>query len=61
MNCRESKSQLQTYLDGELDLIRNLEQEEHLRECSECSQAFGLKTCERLRWARLQNLSQCRL
>jgi len=40
MNCRESKSQLQTYLDGELDLIRNLEQEEHLRECSECSQAF---------------------
>ena len=40
MNCRKSKSQLQTYLDGELDLIRNLEQEEHLRECSECSQAF---------------------
>src|SRR5437762_5198679 len=41
MNCRESKSQLQTYLDGELDLIRNLEQEEHLRECSECSQSYG--------------------
>ena len=40
MNCRESKSQLQTYLDGELDLIRNLEQEEHLRECSECSQSY---------------------
>src|SRR5438105_5908746 len=40
MNCRKSKSQLQTYLDGELDLIRNLEQEEHLRECSECSQSY---------------------
>ena len=41
MNCQESKSQLQTYLDGELDLTRSLEQEEHLRECSECSQSYG--------------------
>src|SRR5437660_1524835 len=40
MNCQESKSQLQTYLDGELDLTRSLEQEEHLRECSECLRAY---------------------
>src|SRR5437588_11232861 len=40
MNCQESKSQLQAYLDGELDLTRSLEQEEHLGECSACSQAL---------------------
>ena len=40
MDCRESQSQRQAYLDGELDLTRSLEQEEHLRECSVCSQAF---------------------
>ena len=41
MNCQESKSQLQAYLDGELDLTRSLEQEEHLGECSACSQALN--------------------
>ena len=40
MNCQESESQRQAYLDGELDLTRSLELEEHLRECSECAQAF---------------------
>src|SRR6266404_6443092 len=40
MNCKEAKSQLQVYLDGELDLTTSLEQEEHLRECSQCSRAF---------------------
>src|SRR5437588_7201113 len=41
MNCQESKSQLQAYLDGELDLTRSLEQEEHLGEGSACSQALN--------------------
>ena len=41
MNCQESKSQLQAYLDGELDLTRSLEMEKHLRECSACSQALN--------------------
>jgi len=41
MNCQESKNQLQTYLDGELDLTRSLEQEEHLSECFACSQALN--------------------
>jgi len=40
MNCQASESQRQAYLDGELDLTRSLELEEHLRECSECAQAF---------------------
>src|SRR5437660_11064811 len=41
MNCQDSKSQLQAYLDGELDLTRSLEIEKHLRECSACSQALN--------------------
>ncbi len=41
MNCQDSKSQLQTYLDGELDLTRSLEMEKHLRECPACSQALN--------------------
>src|SRR5438132_6548479 len=41
MNCQESKSQLQAYLDGELDLTKSLEQEAHLGECSACSQALN--------------------
>ncbi len=40
MNCQELESQRQAYLDGELDLTRSLELEKHLRECSECPQAF---------------------
>src|SRR6266566_4234472 len=41
MNCQDSKSQLQAYLDGELDLTRSLEIEKHLRECPACSQALN--------------------
>src|SRR5207244_12444851 len=41
MNCQDSKSQLQAYLDGELDLTRSLEMEKHLRECPACSQALN--------------------
>src|SRR5258708_29258356 len=40
MNCQESKDQIQVFHDGELDLTRTLELEEHLRECSECLRAF---------------------
>ena len=44
MNCQDSRSQLQAYLDGELDLTRSLEMEIHLRECPPCSRAFeGLR------------------
>jgi anti-sigma factor RsiW len=39
MNCQDSQSQEHAYLDGELDLTRTLQVEEHLRECSLCSRA----------------------
>ena len=45
MNCEESQSQLHPYSDGELDLMKSLELEHHLRECAMCSQAHDdLKT-----------------
>ena len=45
MNCEESQSQLHPYSDGELDLMKSLELELHLRECAMCAQAHDdLKT-----------------
>ena len=41
MNCWEAKSQLQVFLDGELDLTKSLEMEKHLGECSACSLALN--------------------
>jgi len=37
MNCHEAEALLGPYLDGELDLVRNLDTEAHLRDCSTCS------------------------
>jgi anti-sigma factor RsiW len=37
MNCNESRQLLEAHADGELDLIRQLELEAHLRTCAECS------------------------
>ena len=39
MRCEESQKLLHGYVDGELDLVRSLEIEEHLRECSVCAEA----------------------
>lgn len=39
LNCTEMKRLIHPYVDGELDLVRNLEIEEHLRECPACEQA----------------------
>ncbi|MGH7783306.1 MAG: anti-sigma factor family protein [Candidatus Binatia bacterium] len=52
MDCTHARSLLDTYLDGELDSVRNLEIEEHLHGCARCSQSSsdrqlfrqGLKT-----------------
>ena len=41
MNCAEARQLLHGYADGELDLVRSLEVEEHLRECSGCAEALG--------------------
>ncbi len=44
MICREVQELIHGYVDGELDLVRNLEMERHLHECASCAGA-----AERLR------------
>ena len=39
MICREVQELIHGYVDGELDLVRNLEMERHLRDCPVCSGA----------------------
>ena len=39
MKCEEMKDLLHGYVDGELDLVRSLEIENHLEECPACSRA----------------------
>lgn len=39
MNCQEIQRWLGAYCDGELDMPRNLELEQHLRDCPACAQA----------------------
>jgi anti-sigma factor RsiW len=38
MNCKDLRRLLQSYSDGELDLVRHLEIEEHLHGCPECAE-----------------------
>jgi anti-sigma factor RsiW len=37
LNCLETRSLIHGYVDGELDLMKCLEIEQHLRECPECA------------------------
>jgi anti-sigma factor RsiW len=39
VTCEEIRSLLSPYADGELDLVRSLEIEEHLRQCSVCARS----------------------
>ena len=39
MNCDETRQLIHGYVDGELDLVRSLEIEQHLRDCAACAQA----------------------
>jgi anti-sigma factor RsiW len=39
LNCRETQTLIHGYVDGELDLMKNLEIEQHLQECPACAQA----------------------
>ena len=39
MNCPETQPLLHAYVDGELDLLKSLEVEEHLQGCPACAQA----------------------
>ncbi len=38
MNCQDVQNLLHPYVDGELDLVRNLEIEQHLGTCPDCAQ-----------------------
>ncbi len=40
MNCQDARYLLQGYVDGELDLVKSLEVEQHLRDCPECTQIY---------------------
>src|SRR5947209_7027796 len=40
VDCSDVRNLLHPYLDGELDLVRTLDVERHLRECPVCSQAL---------------------
>ena len=37
MRCHETKTFIDPYLDGELDLVRTIELEHHLNDCSACA------------------------
>jgi anti-sigma factor RsiW len=41
MDCSHAQSLLDTYLDNELDPVRNLEIDEHLHGCARCSQSYS--------------------
>jgi anti-sigma factor RsiW len=38
LNCKETQNLLHGYVDGELDLVHNLEIERHLEDCASCLQ-----------------------
>ena len=41
MICQEAHRLIHPYLDGELDLVRSLEIETHLKDCQTCAQAYN--------------------
>src|SRR5690242_16383611 len=40
MNCQQARILIHGYVDGELDLVRSLELERHMRGCAGCTQAY---------------------
>jgi anti-sigma factor RsiW len=43
MNCKDTEQIIHGYLDGELDLVRSLEVEQHLKDCPVCAQSHREK------------------
>jgi anti-sigma factor RsiW len=41
LTCEEAHKLIHPYLDGELDLVRNLEIEAHLHDCQTCAHAYS--------------------
>lgn len=48
MECEEVRGLVHGYLDGELDLVKSLEVERHMRECEECGREYRGQTSLRL-------------
>ena len=49
MSCQETLGLIHAYLDGELDLVRNIEIAEHLRGCAACARKFeGLRAFQKV-------------
>ena len=44
MSCRKAQELIHGYLDGELDLARSLEVEQHMHECERCARTFRSQT-----------------
>jgi anti-sigma factor RsiW len=40
VNCQHARILIHGYVDGELDLVRSLELERHMRSCRDCAQAY---------------------
>ncbi|HEY3341319.1 MAG TPA: zf-HC2 domain-containing protein, partial [Anaerolineae bacterium] len=40
MNCQEALQFIHGYVDGELDLLKSLEIEQHLQDCAACASAY---------------------
>ena len=57
MNCAEIRPLLHAYVDGELDLVRSIEVEQHLKSCVQCTAES--KSIQSLREALRQNDLAC--
>ena len=44
MSCQRAQELIHGYVDGELDLVRSLEVEQHIHECEICSRAYRSQT-----------------
>ena len=44
MSCQKAQELIHGYLDGELDLVRSLEVEQHMHECKICARAYHSQT-----------------
>jgi len=52
MNCYETKDLIHGYLDGEMDIVRSIAIEEHLKDCPACAAAYGEQQSLRMTIAR---------
>ena len=47
MSCQRAEELIHGYLDGELDLVRSLEVEQHIHECEVCARTYSNQTALR--------------